>query len=193
MQEVLITFLSQFKELTKAQIHELAQLMRVETFSKNSIVVKAGEACGKCYFVLQGCLRQYLFQDGNEKTIALYTEYQAVNYFTNQSEQTKTDTYLTCVEDSILLIGNPVEDIVLYERFPELATITRTMLEAELGKTQVALAKMITSTPEERYTQLMMERPDLLNRVPQHMIASYLGITPESLSRIRKRLWQKTN
>lgn len=53
MREVLITFLSQFKELTKEQVHELAQLMKVEAYPKNSLIVTAGEQCGNCYFVLQ--------------------------------------------------------------------------------------------------------------------------------------------
>jgi CRP-like cAMP-binding protein len=53
------------------------------------------------------------------------------------------------------------------------------------------LVTFITSSPEERYRKLLTDRPDLLGRVPQHQIASYLGVTPESLSRIRKRIFAK--
>jgi CRP-like cAMP-binding protein len=65
------------------------------------------------------------------------------------------------------------------------------MVEYDFGRTQNTLAKIITSSPEQRYMNLIDERPELLQRVPQHIIASFLGITPESLSRIRKRLAQK--
>jgi CRP-like cAMP-binding protein len=65
------------------------------------------------------------------------------------------------------------------------------MIEADLGKTQNTLAKIIISNPEQRYLNLLDEKPELLQRVPQHIIASYLGVTPESLSRIRKRLIHK--
>jgi CRP-like cAMP-binding protein len=64
-------------------------------------------------------------------------------------------------------------------------------VEEELGKTQEQLSSVLLRTPEERYRELLDTRPDLLDRVPQYQLASYLGVTPESLSRIRKRLQTK--
>ena len=64
-------------------------------------------------------------------------------------------------------------------------------MENDFGKQQEALDKFITSSPEERYKNLLETRPDLLQRVPQYHLASYLGVKPESLSRIRKRLTKK--
>jgi CRP-like cAMP-binding protein len=65
------------------------------------------------------------------------------------------------------------------------------MIEQDLGKANENLDAFITSSPEERYLNLLDKRPELLQRVPQHQIASYLGMTPESLSRIRKRVSKK--
>ena len=76
----------------------------------------------------------------------------------------------------------------MYETFPKLEIITRMMMEQDLGKSQDAMANFITSSPEERYLNLQKTRPDLLQRVPQHQLASFLGVTPESLSRIRNRM-----
>lgn len=191
MKEILIQFLSEFNELTESQIQELAQSMTVVEFKRNDLIVKEGQMCSLCYFVLKGCLRQYVIQDGVEKTVAIYTENQAINYYSNQSEQRASTSYLTSVEDAVLLVGSPDKNEELYSRFPILVEITRKMVEADLGKAQDTLAKIITSTPEQRYKNLLSERPDLLQRLPQHIIASYLGITPESLSRIRKRIAQK--
>ena len=66
--------------------------------------------------------------------------------------------------------------------------MTRKMIEESFGNVQDEFATFIASTPEERFKTLLLKRPKLIDRVPQHQLASYLGITPESLSRIKKRL-----
>lgn len=188
MKKELIKFLSSFPELDEKEIAELADLVSVKDIKKNTILVSAGTICSNCYFVLRGCLRQYLVVDGVEKTIAFYTENEAVNFFTSVATQQVTESYLCSLEDSLVMVGDPVKDIELFERFPALASITRGMMEKDFGKTQDALAKFITCSAEERYLDLLKDRPGLLQRVPQHQLASYLGVTPESLSRIRKRI-----
>lgn len=191
MRDLLAEFLSQFGQLGHAQVRELSQLLNTVDLEKGAYLVKEGDPCNSCYFVLKGCLRQFVIQDGTEKTIALYTENQTVNYYTSQGSLLPSESYLQCLEDSLLLVGNPEQDAELYAKFPALLDITRNMMESDLGKAQVSLAKRILSNAEQRYLHLLEERPDLLQRVPQHYIASYLGVTPESLSRIRKRLAQK--
>lgn len=193
MKHYLIEFLSAFKELTPTQVAELADALVVMEFKKNSQIVAEGQTCQLCYFLLKGCLRQYIIQDGIEKTIAIYTEYQAVNYYSNQDQKQLSNSYLVSVEDAVLLVSQPDRDAEIFAKFPALVHITRKMIEADLGKSQVELTKLITSTPEQRYLNLLNDRPQLMQRVPQHIIASYLGITPESLSRIRKRLAKKAN
>ena len=64
-------------------------------------------------------------------------------------------------------------------------------IESDFGEHQERMASLLTRTPEQRYLDLMEQRPDLLQRVPQYLLASYLGVTPESLSRIRKRIVSK--
>ena len=87
----------------------------------------------------------------------------------------------------MIIVSTPERDAEVYKSFPILAGITRKMMEEDFGKTQDDFSKFITSSPEERYMNIIKERPKLLQRVSQLHIASYLGITPESLSRIRKR------
>lgn len=188
MKKDLLQFLSKFNELSQQQREELANLMTTREIAKSDAVVVQGQSCSLCFFVLKGCLRQYVLVDGIEKTTAIYTEEQAINYFTNQGTGSLSDNFLVALEDSVVLVGNPEQDVQLYARFPELADITRRMLETDFGKTQKSLAKFITLSPKDRYLSLLEERPDLIQRVPQVILASYLGITPESLSRIRKRI-----
>lgn len=191
MKTILQQFLSKFDALTENQVSELSKILTVVDIKKNDVIVKEGQLCNMCYFVLKGCLRQYIMKDDSEKTIAIYTEEQAVNFYSFQNNQPKSDNNLVAIEDSVLLIGNPEMDKELYTKFPVLSEITRKMIESDFGKTQDMLAKFITSDPEERYLNLLKERPELQQRVPQHIIASYLGVTPESLSRIRKRILKK--
>ena len=91
----------------------------------------------------------------------------------------------------MLTVVTPEEERRLFAQFPHFETISRAAVEEELGKTQEQLSSVLLRTPEERYRELLDTRPDLLDRVPQYQLASYLGVTPESLSRIRKRLQTK--
>ncbi len=191
MKQILLQFLRQFEELSETDLKALSDLLVTREVKANTLLVREGQSCQLCYFVLQGCLRQYVVQDGVEKTIAIYTENQAVNYFTSQGAAHIAESYLSSLEPSVLMVGNPIDDQQLFAQFPALIEITRKMMEADLGRVQNELANTILSNPEQRYLKLLNDRPDLFQRVPLHMIASYLGITPESLSRLRKRLQQR--
>ncbi|MCU0429210.1 MAG: Crp/Fnr family transcriptional regulator [Cytophagaceae bacterium] len=188
MNEVVIRFLSKFQELSPAEVQELALQLRVIEVSSGTMLVTQGQLCQSCFFVLQGCVRQYILQDGIEKTIGLYTEEQAINYYSGQEVAEPSASWLLSMEYCVLLLGDPEKDQELYLRYPVLLTITRRMMEIELAKSHATLASYITTSPEERYLNILQERPGLVQRVPQHILASYLGVTPESLSRIRKRL-----
>jgi len=177
--------------LSEAEAKEIVENINIQTFKKGSILLQEGEISKKCYSVLKGCVREYYIIDGEEKTTAFFTEGQEVVSFTSYTNQTPSKHYLSCIEESTLTVSTPEKEKEMYRKYPKLEAITRTMIEINSGKTQEKLASFITSSPEERYMNLLENRSDLLNRVPQHQIASYLGITPESLSRIRKRIVSK--
>ena len=95
---------------------------------------------------------------------------------------------MSCVEDSIVTVANPDMESVLFEKFPRFETLCRILSAELLANNQASFDGFKTSSPEQRYLNLLETRPDLSRRVPQHQLASYLGIKPQSLSRIRKRL-----
>jgi CRP-like cAMP-binding protein len=191
MAKELIAFLSKINAFTPEEITELVSQIIVREVKKDTILVHQGKVCRLCYFVLKGCLRQYTLEDGIEKTIAFYTEDQAINFFTSKTRQTPSRSSLVTLEDALILAGNPEEERAMYAKYPKLERIAQAMVEQDFGKTQDAFAGFITSSPEQRYLNLLNERPDLIQRVPQRLLASYLGMTPESLSRIRKRIITK--
>jgi CRP-like cAMP-binding protein len=191
MESELLQFVSKFEALTEADRQAIVAHIVVQTFKKGTILLHEGEISTQCFFVLKGCIRQYTVSDGEEKSIAFFTEEQAAVSFTSYTQQVPCNHYFACVEDCVVIVGDPQTEAEMRAQLPVLAEITRMMMEQDFGKTQMEFATFITSSPEERYRHLLQTRPALLQRVPQHQIASYLGVTPESLSRIRKRIAQR--
>lgn len=191
MKDALIQFLQGFELLTAEEIDIIADHTQLKTFKKGTILLEEGEVSKKCYSVIQGCVREYYIIDGIEKTTAFYTEGQPVNSFTSFINETASKHYLECVEDSTLTVSDQQLEQEICQRIPRLEQVIRQEVERNTGLLQDQLAAYITSTPEQRFTKLLEEQPGLVGRVPQHQIASYLGVTPESLSRIKKRVFSK--
>lgn len=186
--DLLWEFLAEFPEIDDTQRSKIASLIEVEQFKKGTQLVKEGSMAYHCYYVLQGCLRQYQLQDGIEKTTQLYTERQPVAFFNAYIQKIPVEVYVECAENCVLIVGDVRTENNMYEDFPVLRQITRKMMEEDFGKMQESFSKFMISSPEQRYQSILDQRPELLQRIPQHQLASYIGVTPESLSRIRKRL-----
>lgn len=181
-------FLANFPSLDAETIAVLIKKIPVISPKKGTLLLKEGEVPKACYFVLEGMVRQYQFVDGTERTTAFYTEKSGSVSSAHYSDQSPSSFNLLCAEDCFLIAGNMEIDAKQYAAFPVLTEITKSMIESDLNETKQTLTNFILSSPKERYVQFLKERPELINRVPLHQIASYLGLTPESLSRIRKRL-----
>ncbi len=189
--EILEKYLEHFTEMSESEMNEVLTQIPVETYKKGTILLEQGEVPNKCYFVLSGCVRQYTVNaSGKETTFNFYTEEQAVTIYNQHKPDKSSDYTLICLEDCVLVAGDLSEEQGMYEAYPELAAMTRQMMAQDFGAVQEDFAVFMSSTPEERYGLLLQKRPGLVNRVPQHQLASYLGITPESLSRIKKRFSQ---
>lgn len=190
MKNEIIKYLSKFAVITKELENAVLESTFIKTFKKGTVLLKEGQFSNDCYFVLKGCIRSYCYRDGEEKTIEFYTEKQTLippNYDT----PVPSSYYLECVEETIVSIGNPELEKETFQEFPQLEILSRIIGEKLMVQQQVSFTNFKMATPEERYLNLLKTRPDLIQRVPQHQIASYLGIKPESLSRIRKRLITK--
>ncbi|MGN8646127.1 Crp/Fnr family transcriptional regulator [Gracilibacillus sp. HCP3S3_G5_1] len=188
MKEILLKYINQFTSLSEEEQKRIIDDLLTQKYTKGTILLRQGEVPTRCYFVLKGCVRQYaLDEEGNEVTTNFFTEEQAIVPRVNRAS---VFTY-TCMEDTELVIGDYEQETNMYDRYTQLESMTRKMTEDNLNQLQNDFAGFISSTPEERFKSLLQERPDLIHRVPQHQLASYLGITPESLSRIKKRIVAK--
>lgn len=188
----LMAFMAQFGDMEPAHRDAIAKAIQVITPDRGTVLVRPGEVARLCYMIIRGCIRQYTqTEDGKELTTAIFTEGQAVVAFQSFKHGTPVQHYWACVEDCCLIVGDASNESEMYTQYPELEAMTRSMVEMEFGKQQQDFANFIATSPEERYLHLQATRPSVFQRLPQHQIASFLGITPESLSRIRKRLLQR--
>ncbi len=188
MQNKLINYFSKFTTLTEEEVNALTESMDIRELKKNDFLIKEGQTNKDSYFVLSGLIRKFSLNDGEEITTGLYTEDQWIIQLSDFDSHSIADYNLICVEASWVVVGNEEKAQQLFQQFPRLETVSRAVMELEFAELQKMLTSYLTDTPEMRYIKMLKERPDLFQRVPQYQIASYIGVKPESLSRIRKRI-----
>lgn len=190
MQKLLFEFLSKYISLTEDEKNAIISLNLFRSEKKGTILLKEGQKSFEGYFVLKGCLRIYYIIDGEEKTTAFYTEMEGLTPHSLANKK-PSEYFISCVEDTVLTVSNPDMEAEMFSKFPKFETLCRILSEELVLKQQISFDEFKTSSPEQRYINLLEKRPDLILRVPQHQLASYLGIKPQSLSRLRARIIEK--
>ncbi|MEL7531201.1 MAG: Crp/Fnr family transcriptional regulator [Bacteroidota bacterium] len=164
-----------------------AQLRSVK-LKKREMLLREGEVCREAFFINEGCLRYFFNVEGEEKSGQFFFENAWYSDFYSFTTGRPTEENIQALEASQLLAISRESLLQLFEQIPKLERWGRLIAEnAFIGLKNVNSA-FLNLSPTERYQTLVKERPKVIQRVPQHYIASYLGIQPESLSRIRKRL-----
>ncbi len=175
--------------LPENEAEQLSLSLTRKTFEKGSVLLKKGDVCKHSFFVEKGLLRSYMLDEsGKEHVIQFAPENwfivdRSSVYFNDPSE-----SYIEAIEDTeTVFIG---EDFMCHAA--EVSSIfgryNDKLLHNHIRQMQKRINLLLGATAEKRYLSFIEMYPDLLIRVPQWMIASYLGITPESLSRVRKEL-----
>lgn len=187
MDDFIIKYISAYIELNPEEEDIIRNQNLIKPFVKDTILLAEGEHARECYFVLKGCVRRYYIINGEERTTEFYTENQSI-IPVSYTKKKPSEYFLSCVEDTVIALGSNERNEGLIKQIPKLETMLVQMASEMQAQNQVEMDNFKNLNPEERYLNLTETRPDLLNRVPLNYIATYLGITPESLSRIRKRI-----
>lgn len=189
MEDKLITYFSKFRKLSEPEKEAIRADMRIEKVEKGTVLLRGGQVPLDNYFVLKGCVRKFYLKGGEEKTIHFFTEEDWIlPAIDPSSSQQGSDYFLECTEDSFLVFANDRDGNELLKKYPKFQELSMIVLEKEITKLQSQMALYHNNTPEQRYLHLQEVQPDLLERVPQYQLSSYIGVKPESLSRIRKRI-----
>lgn len=155
----------------------------------NYCLLNHGDISREVYFINKGCMRfYYLTDEGKDVTGFIYLENQFAGSHTSFVNQVPSNQVLETIEACELLVLSYESINRLYDEVPLFNIMTRKLYEERFSFAQAVLSTYILDKPEERYLRLLETRPELFLRVPQHILASFLGITPVSLSRIRKRI-----
>lgn len=192
MHKKLIKYFSRFSTFTAAELQLLEESIDIRYFTKDAVIVKEGQRNNDTFFVLEGLIRQYKLIDGEEITTNFFPEEHWIISLADFAKDTLATEYLVCAEDTAVVVGNEQKAQVLFREFPRFETISRAVIETVFAEERKKTSTYFSDTPEERYIRLLNTTPDILQRIPQYQLASYIGVKPESLSRIRKRLFLKS-
>ncbi len=188
MYNQIIERLSYFIPLDKDEQDHFVSKLKVKQCHKKELVLQEGQICKYAYFINTGCLRYFYNVDGQENTAQFFFENGWYADYESFLSGNPSNQNIETLEKSELLLLSAKDLQELYTDIPKFERFGRLMAEnAFLGIKQ--RSEMLENlTAEERYLSIMKDRPKVFERIPQHYIASYLGIKPPSLSRIRKRI-----
>lgn len=186
----IVKFITQYIPLTDEEIEIIHQQNLIRTYKKDTILLSEGDYAKDCFFIMKGLVRCYYVVDGEEKTTEFYAESQPITPISYIKKE-PSEYYLSCLEDCVIALGSPERNKKLMEAIPKLSTMLLEMSSDMLMQRQSTFDDFKKLNPEMRYLKFMETRKDLYNRVPLQHLATYLGVTPVSLSRMRKRISSK--
>lgn len=167
----------------------LADISTPKLFKKGEFILNFGQKCSHTFFIEKGLVRQfYLDDNGKEHIICFYSEGDFMYNVESVQFKMPSSYFVQALEDcNVLLITDEALD-KLIEKYPRFLSLHKDLLYSHILTQQKRITQLLSSNAEDRYLCFVKDYPTMLLRVPQLMIASYLGITPESLSRVRKNL-----
>lgn len=173
---------------TREEKDFFAECIEVKRVHKGEFLIKEGQMLNTSYHLFKGCIREYYLKNGEDKTVGFYTAGDSLFDDGNQASRIPSAVNWECVCDCIISVFPYEVEKEMYRRFPRLESLCRMETEKQYSSYKKEVNHYLACTPVERYENLIKTKPELFQLVPLYHIASYLGVKPESLSRIRNRL-----
>ena len=188
MSEIFKAHLDKFVSINDAEFEEILSFFEVKSVRKKENLLEAGQLCKEHFFVLKGILRKFFINEkGSEQTTEFAIETWWMTDNMAYERQQKTEFYIQAVEACEVLVISQNNQTELLKRFPILERYFRFIYQRAYAAAEMRIKYIFSYAKDEFYFHLLESYPEFVQRVPQYLIASYLGFTPEYLSEIRKK------
>ena len=188
MTEDIIKHIGQLLPLDKKDLKKFLSKFEPVSLKKGDYFIREGQISRKVGFIVKGCMLCSYNKDGNEFIDEFSLDNEFISDYNSFLTNSPADKDVKCLEDTELMVIGYDEMQELYTLNPVFEKVGRLMAEALFINWQQKAKSLMLDDAEARYLKLISRRPDLPHRVPQYLIASYLGVKPETLSRIRKKI-----
>lgn len=188
MYQDLVASLNQFATLTEPEIEDLNSRVRLQKLEKNTCFIDEGAVANYIAYVRSGYLRVHFNKEGDEITRDISSVNSFVTALTSFITKKPSFEIVSTITDCELLLISREDLNYLYQHYNKWQMIGRRVVEEMFVRSQQRIYSLLTKTAEERYMKLFKDKPDMLQNVPLQYIASYLGITSQSLSRLRRNI-----
>ena len=185
----LLTSIQYLITLSPTELDIVKSLFKEKLYKKGDFFLEEGRICKQVGFVAKGLLRYYINQDGEEKTYDFSQENEFVCNYESFLPQIPSSKNIQALEDSIVFIISHADLQLFYANVRGGERFGRIAIEAVFVKLLQDISALYTETPELRYERFLKNHADLQQRISQYHIASFVGVKPQSLSRIRKRIF----
>ncbi len=186
LKDTILSFIS----INNVDIDFGLQFFKEESFKKGTFLLKPNEYIDTFYFISNGCVSYYTIEDGKTQVMELFTEGYFFTDLYAYIEEIPSNAYLEVLEDLKVYAILKEDQQKIFDYSHEFERFGRLSMQRAFVNNFRRINELRSLSNQERYLQLLEKRPDLFQRVPQYLIASYLGLTPVGLSKIRKRLSQ---
>lgn len=184
----LLTHIKRYVQLTPQQEELLCSKLELKKFRKKEMILEVGKICQGNYFVVKGLVRQYFVNSKlNEQIIQFGIEDWWIADQDSLMSNRPATTYIQTIEASDLLLLTEKNRVILCQEIPQLESYFRMMMQKAFVAAQRRIGFIFNQSDEERYRNFIKLFPGFVQRVPQYMLASYLGFTPQFLSRLRAK------
>lgn len=185
----LLSHFENYLSLDSQEINSLETRLSERNIKRRQYILQQGDVCTHYTFVVEGCFKMYkVDKQGREHNIQFAIENGWISDLGSFYTETSSDLYIEAIEKSTILQISKPDLLYLFTHFPKFDRNFRVLVENAFINLQKRVLHNISSTAEERYLDFLSTHPNLFNRISNVQIASYLGVTPEFLSTIRKRI-----
>ncbi|WP_339634688.1 Crp/Fnr family transcriptional regulator [Bizionia echini] len=185
----LLAYINNYVELTREEELLLEKHVIKRSYLKGQYILQQGDVCKHSSFITKGCTKMFFVDtEGQEHVIMLAVEGWWNSDIASFINQEPADYNIQCLEDTELVQFHYDSIESAYSKIPKLEKFFRKILERGLAASQKRLIRNFTMTAKDRYLYFKSTYPEIDNRIPQYMVASYLGITKEFLSKIKRQL-----